>query len=421
MRVNTLKTGFACLAVMITASMVALWSTGNRRAETDVNGPIIETHPKSMDLVIEGFGRNTIGGKLGKVYLVSNLNDSGPFSLRDLLNRPGPRIIKFGVSGTIRLQTGLVLVEPLVTIDGSDAPNGGIAIDGPFAITASQVIIRHVRFRNGDLQNPADAVLIGEDNGSRPSNIVLDHCSISWGGDGNVDIVNGASDVTIQWCILSENLGPGATLIKYGATRITLHHNLFANSRSNRNPVVHGGEVDVVNNVVYRDFASTAFVPHYFENLMGVAPDTAVALVNFVGNYYKAGSAENIGRGDRQKQIYLYGDRAYASQSGVYLQGNLGPSRPDDSLPQEDIAEQTEDEVLQIKAARFEHPLVTTSPAMTAYKEVLARAGATLPCRDEVDRRVVTYVANGKGKAIVQHPGEVGGWPDLALPCYRER
>ena len=50
----------------------------------------------------EGFGKFSSGGRGGKVYIVSTLEDDGPGSFRQAAEAKGPRIVTFSVSGTIR-------------------------------------------------------------------------------------------------------------------------------------------------------------------------------------------------------------------------------------------------------------------------------------------------------------------------------
>jgi hypothetical protein len=60
---------------------------------------------------------------------------------------------------------------------------------------------------------------------------------------------------------------------------------------------------------------------------------------------------------------------------------------------------------------------VATDDAQTAYKRVLADAGAAVPKRDAVDIRIINDVINGTGK-IIDDEDEVGGWPMLnSLPA----
>jgi pectate lyase len=391
-------------------------------------------------IVIEGFGRNTTGGCGGTVYTVTNLNDSGPGSFRDAVTRTGPRIIKFAVSGDIRLNSNLSIdgdagnTHGNVTIDGSDAPNGGVCIrsntgntGSTFFISADNVIVRNLRFRQGPPRVGQGAVNIIGSNGFFPNNVVFDHCSFSWGQDGNIDTANGATNVTIQWCIIAENSASGATLIRYNnATGISLHHNLWANNASTRNTGTYIGDIDVVNNVIYRNFTGLNF-----ENLTSVAPDgpledggttgdTIATRVNYVGNHYRAGSNEVSG--GNKREIYFYGARSGSPISAVHLSGNISPSRPNATLLENALVEQIgSPSLLSIIATRFNFPAVTTTSAAQALTDVLAGAGAKLPCRDAVDARIVAYVTSSTG-AIASpgaggNPSLVGGWPNLTQAC----
>lgn len=103
----------------------------------------------------EGFGSDTIGGRGGQVIHVTTLLDNGdnnsPLSgsLREAVRTLGPRIVVFDVSGTIYLESQLVIAAPYITIAGQTSP-GGIATAGhPIAIWTNDVIMRHMRIRTG--------------------------------------------------------------------------------------------------------------------------------------------------------------------------------------------------------------------------------------------------------------------------------
>jgi hypothetical protein len=349
----------------------------------------------------EGFGANTPGGRGGKVYEVTNLNDRGPGSLREAIEATGPRIVVFRVSGTITLESDLEIKNPNITIAGQTAPGDGICLrKHKLGIATNDVIVRYLRVRRGDESGePDDGIGIYD-----AENVIVDHCSVSWTCDEAVNTWHHVRNATVQWCIVSEPLhdsiqhGHGFAM-SIGGDNTSYHHNLIANSPG-RNPSIGGNRAYVTTNLDFRNNA----IFNFEHRVCDGKPKSA----NIINNYYKPGPssqfADHIAKIDQPTDMPL---------GQWYIGGNEMEGQPR-------ILADNWSGVTGLVEARVNQPFVVapikTSSARDAYDQILADAGATLPRRDSVDTRIIGETRTGKttyGNGVVQSPRDVGGWPEL--------
>ncbi|MFT2009978.1 Ig-like domain-containing protein [Pontibacter sp. 13R65] len=362
----------------------------------------------------EGYGRFARGGRGGKVVEVTNLNNSGPGSLREAVTKDiGPRTVVFAVSGIIELKSRLVLNQPYVTIAGQTAPGKGITIrSAPFGLTGNDGVIRHLRVRLGGGTTFDGMGLTGADNS------IIDHCSISWTIDEAFSS-RGGKNITLQRTLISEALNvaghkkyttgkPHGYAATIGGDVGSFHHNLLAHN-AGRNWSLGGGldgngiytgRMDIRNNVVYNwDYRTT---------------DGGAHEVNFVNNYYKPGAATTFFYAlNAQHERYGGGSQRY------YFDGNVMPGHFDEDSQEagRKISGRVNYETFVDKPFFPSH--VTTHTAREAYKHVLSDVGCNQPALDEHDRRIVQETLTGTYKykgSISGKPGlpdsqeDVGGW-----------
>jgi rhamnogalacturonyl hydrolase YesR len=357
----------------------------------------------------EGFGKYATGGRGGKVVLVTNLNDSGPGSLRKAIQQKTPRIIVFAVAGTIALESPLNINYGDITIAGQSSPGDGICIRNyPLIIKADNVIIRFLRFRLGDERGQQDdAITANRGN----SNIIIDHCSMSWATDECASFYYNRN-FTLQWSMITESLnnsvhekgehGYGGI---WGGVNASFHHNLIANHNS-RLPRFSGSSttrnssdelVDFRNNVVYNWMQNNTYGGER-------------GRYNFVANYYKPGPATK----DSRKNQLLDPSSPYGK---FYVIDNVleGSTRVNNNN-REGVRTDFPDSVFVNNPFSIED--IADESAKDAYVRVLRMAGASLR-RDAVDRRIANEVEQGislSGKeknGIIDSQKDVGGWPEL--------
>jgi pectate lyase len=358
----------------------------------------------------EGFGTDTPGGRGGQVCAVTNVNDSGPGSLRSCVDLAGPRYVVFRTGGTIVLRTRLNVVQPYLTIAGQTAPGGGITLRmdpasgsdlGTMDVLTHDVVIRYLRFRPGNsgTGGSSDDALTIINPGVY--NVVVDHCSFSWAIDENVNTYDGTTDITVSNSIIAEGLnnsghplGPHSKGLLAGgvdAHDVSIHHNLFV-SNVDRNPQVSGVAVaDVRNNVVYNYGEGSG------TGVTLLSSSKGQARMNWVRNFYKPGPGSNPDRAEFATYNGTTGatEQWYGEGNARWTPGGILPARVGESVGQ--------------VGAPFPAAPVTTTSAEQAYADVLAGAGASR-VRDAVDERLVAEVRNGGGS----FKDVAGPYPDLA-------
>lgn len=355
----------------------------------------------------EGFGRYALGGRGGKVLFVTNLNDAGPGSLRAAVETEMPRIVLFKVSGTIELKSTLRILHPRITIAGQSAPGDGICLRKyPLNISADDVVVRYLRIRLGD---EAGKLMDGLDV-SNATNVMVDHCTVSWTLDEAVNTYHGSKNITIQWCLISESLndshlrnghGFAASL---GGENTSYHHNLFANN-AGRNPSIAG---ETSNPTIQLDFRNNVIFNWQKRRLDG-RPES----INVVNNYYKAGPASRELLSIVKMQCLDDGTFGKWHVEGNVLETQSGLKKGKSLITIDDPVRLPAS--VMVDAPNNFAPIATDSPE-DAYRFVLVQAGANRPRRDVHDARIIQEVHTGSttyGDGIISSQTEVGGWPKL--------
>ena len=357
----------------------------------------------------EGGGKYSFGGRGGKVVVVTSLADRGPGTLREACQETvGPRIVVFNVAGIIKLNSPIIIEAPYITIAGQTAPGDGICVAGEsFWVNTHDVVVRHMRFRRGETKVERRDDTFG---GNPVGNIMIDHCSTSWGLDENIsfyrhmfDPMDGSKElklptvnVTIQNTISAQALDTynhafGSTL---GGENCSFMRNLWANN-AGRNPSIGwNGVFNFVNNVIFNWVHRSVDGGDY------------TALYNIINNYYKPGPLTPKDTPIGYRMVKPESGRSklgYRVYGRVYCDGNIMDGNEKVTKNNWDGGVQVED---QENAGQytdsmkwnvpFPMPELTIMSAQKAYDFVLENVGANIPKRDIVDQRVIEHVRTGK-------------------------
>lgn len=385
----------------------------------------------------EGFGKFTTGGRGGKVFIITNLNDKGPGSFREAAEIKGKRIIVFAVSGTIHLETKLS-IKGDVTIAGQSAPGDGICLaDNSVSLGGDNIILRYIRFRMGDKYQSQAGMVDGSGSddafgGFKSRNIIIDHCSMSWSTDEVFSVYAGDS-TTLQWNIISEPLnysyhfetgdkdyehhGYGGI---WGGLHLSAHHNLFAHC-NNRLPRFNGTRhtptefVDYRNNVLYNWGSNNIYAGeggnyNIINNYYRYGPNTSKTVRFRIVN---PGKNETIGFG----KWYVNGN--YVDDANDVTDNNWSGIHMGNGGTEADKKETIVNEAFPAEA-------IPEQSAMEAYEDVLKHAGASRQ-RDTLDQRIINDIKNRTGNFIDVQGGyphgtryelTINAWPVLkSLPA----
>ncbi|MES1223012.1 MAG: pectate lyase [Bacteroidota bacterium] len=418
--------------LVYTSLTICLVDCANQKKLHSLPKPAVDTNEIAFPGA-EGYGKYTIGGRGGKIFIVSNLNDKGPGSFREAAESKEKRIVVFAISGTIHLETKLS-IKGNATIAGQTAPGDGICLaDNSVSLGGDNIIVRYLRFRMGDRYQKGGMIdgNGGDDalGGVRRKNIIIDHCSISWSTDEAFSIYAGDS-TTLQWNLISEPLnysyhyetgdtgyehhGFGAI---WGGAHLSAHHNLFAHC-NNRNPRFNGirttpeENVDYRNNVIYNWGSNNIYA--------GEGGN-----YNIVNNYFKYGPSTSknvryriVNPGKWEKPVIPFG-KYYVN--GNYVDGADDVTKNNWLGVHMGNGGTEEDKKNTVVNNAFAAESITIQTSTEAYQSVLAHAGASFK-RDTLDERIINDVKNRTGRLIDVQGGyphgtdyelTVNAWPAL--------
>jgi hypothetical protein len=351
----------------------------------------------------EGFGAFALGGRNGDVYHVTNLASSGAGSFADgILNVPSAgRTIVFDVSGYANISGTLRATKGRLTVAGQTAPGAGFGLkDGTFLLSAGDVVMRHVRFRDG---RSGDAV----DMDSHAVNFIWDHCDMLFSHDENMSSFGSPPEkMTFGYSINAWGLETHSAGGLWDQGLVTSHHSLWAHNHT-RNPKARTALLDWVNNVTF-DW-DIGFI-------MGDSDTPTLWQANVLDNYFISGTSKGsalegaqLGR-DGKPNFHLF-------MQGSLLDGNvngvLDVTRRDFDAASGNYQKLAAAVPLtaNFQPVSATNPIVglpvTRDDALTAYKRVVSLAGplrldvrSSDPLRDEVDDLLIDDVVTQRHRHL---------------------
>lgn len=431
-----------------------------------------------------GFGMATPAGRHGVIYKVTTLSDhpGRRGTLRACLEARGPRVCIFEVGGSIEparidrqgwvvsdrdpdgVRREFRIVHPCITIAGQTAPPPGVSlVRAGLSIETHDVLLQHIAIRvGGELADTGQRLTTTRDGlgiRSLPAaghpevfNVVVDHVSVSWAVDENVELYDGViaadrspsrdhpradffptetvHDVTIRNSIISGGLhasthkkGPHSMgiLVGEGIARFSLIGSLLAHNAA-RNPQIGGStKTALVNNVIFR---SGSMATNFKLGPNGPAHASVVGNV-FIDSVSPMRGAYplpiNFDSHVRPPSGFYVHDNTWRDRHGVLHE----PRDPWDLVNNKAVRKRLPGATPEIEI-RVIAPLVWPDalealPSSETERWVFGQAGSRPAERDSIDARTLREVRarrcvrpGGERRCIIDSQDDVGGFPSAS-------
>ncbi|MCD7901962.1 MAG: hypothetical protein LUH22_19555 [Bacteroides sp.] len=323
-----------------------------------------------------------------------------PGTLREAIEAKGPRYIVFAVSGNIELKSDLVIANPYVTIAGQTAPGEGIQLKNwGMKINAHDVIVRHLRIRVGEKKGPGDLPrTLGEQTHAldvNAMNVIVDHCEIAYANDQVFNFYGNGNRLASTVQWSYIYGAPSQSTHEKGNHSMSMAANGWGFVSFHHNLIAHGERRNPRLDMLTFDYRNNVL---YNYKGTGYGSNNDYLRLNYVGNTLKPGPDTPSLSGAAFAEETLYG-QWYGADNDLPASPNF-------------VLFNTDNRVI----VKQPHPFapVTTQAAKEAYLSVLQEGGVSKPVRDKITSYVSQTVREGTGRI----PETPASWPNGGFATY---
>jgi pectate lyase len=316
-------------------------------------------------------------------------------SLREAIDARGPRIIVFAVSGTIALKAPLNINNPYITVAGNTAPGEGIQLrNWGIRIGTHDVVLRYLRVRVGEIKGPGNNPRVMGDQSHALDldgmNIVVDHCEFAYANDQIINFYGKTSRIATSFQWNYTYCNPINSTHDKGAHSMSMAADGWGYISFHHNLIAHSRTRNPRVDCESLDWRNNVLY-NYARTGYGTGND--YIRLNYINSVIKPGPDSSNAN---------YGFEAGGRWGQFYATGNIIPGSPKKQLAVPDSL---------LMKAPFTAAPVTTDSADTAFEKVTQHGGADLPARDSITKYIAETVVKGTGsipKRIANLPG--GGY-----------